>query len=200
MKKKILLLALVALLAASSVFAGQLFQIGLAAQYQNVLSDVLSAEEGGEVETAGLLDIENYKFGADVRVNLLFLNVSGLGLVQTEKDGDNTVWNFDTSLTAGFTLGLGPVRATVGVGPNMMFGINGGEFSVDGQPVENFMEVAKASPLVYRGDLSINLGSFGIGASYMLNSETSLGEFDFAKLLPDWSAGKVSIALLFNLF
>lgn len=203
MTKKILLLLVVAVFAISGAFSAQLIQIGGAAQYQMPATEAAASENILD----GLTELSNYKFGADVRLNVLFLNVSALGLYQPGvadiADNTKTVPMFDTALTAGLTFGLGPIRLTAGVGPNFMFGLKDDAFVVgtDQTPVTDFMEVVKGSPLVYRADLSVNFGALGVGASYMINSATSIGDFDFSKILPEnWGEGKVSVALLFNLF
>ncbi|MCH3917023.1 MAG: hypothetical protein LKE40_06115 [Spirochaetia bacterium] len=194
MKKKMLLVALVAcLLAPATVFANDAFDIslGATAQYQEKPSDAVDSD---------FSDLSNYKFGADARVRIAILEVTGSAVMSSSDDGD---YLFDTLLTAGVSFDvLKLVRVGVGIGPTFTTGYVDDEvtyYGANGETPDNFGDFLLSAPLTYRASADVMLGNIMAGISYSVPTDMSFNDFDASKMEPVWDNGKFGVSVLFNL-
>lgn len=198
MKKKILVLMIISLLVSTTLFAGILnLNIGATAQYK-------IPTIGGDLD--GALNIEEWSFGPDIRLRLLFAEVGVAGLYSKLEDGGHSLSGV---LTGGVSFDLlGFMRVGLGLGPRM-----GAKFDkdfknptveIDGAAEEaTFGEAFMNAPLTYRATVDFKLGRFLIGLNYTIDSDGfSFANTDAQKLLPDFenNPGRVGVSALFRLF
>jgi hypothetical protein len=196
MKKLVVTLALVAF-TLSAVVAAPFFQIGPTAQYEYTLKDIEASADG--LTSDDVFDINNYSFGVDARINVLFLQVAANGLYGQTEEGNHRI---STVLTGNLLFNpLDILTISAGFGPSMQYVTSDfKEFTVNGESVSNFGEVFMNSPLVYRAQVGLDLGGIGISGTYLLPTTGSFKNFEASNLTPDWQSGKFSLSVLFNLF
>lgn len=186
--KKILVSFLLVALVSSAVFAAPLIQLGPSVQFSKTLKDI-SAED--------LTKIENYTFGVDARVNVLFLQVALNGMYG--KVGD--MHNLSSVLSANLLISpIDVINLSVGVGPSINFTTEDfNTFYVNGSKIDEFGDVFMKSPLNYRAQVGINMGSLGLSLTYIIPTVGSFSEINDDTFKPNWDGGKFQASLLFNI-
>lgn len=201
MRKKILCLSLVALASLASLSALPLFQLGVSAQIPFGFS---SDEEFDFVEP--FTEFENYRFGAEARVNLSFFQVGVSGVYSF--DFDEMAHYFDGAASLGFTiLPKSPVSATLGFGIPLSFVHDDGSFHVlgadggDKLPMDSFGDVVLNSPFLYRLTLNFDfLVHFAVTYS-VPTSATMTEAWPIELWAPNWEQGRLTLTfMLLNLF
>jgi hypothetical protein len=205
MKKKVVLVMLiVAMLVPSMLFAKALsISLGGIAMY-NVNAGEVAADY------SGLAKIENYNFGADVRLKVLMFDITAMGLYNgksTTADGDPEISGI---VTAGLAFDLADfIRVGVGIGPRLSAKRNEGKWKVyQGTPGEdvnidqsNFKDVFMNAPMTYRAMVDFMLGGISVGASYMVDTTYTFKNAGAVDDLVncDWESGKLGVSLLLNI-
>lgn len=203
MKKTMLVLIVALLLVPAGLFAGIIdLSIGATAQYNGgvALGNGLEWQEG-------MANIENYEFGPDLRLRLLFAEVGVAGLYSPIAEGGHRISGI---LTGGLSLDLlGLVRVGVGMGPRMAV-VFDDEFTTatvygpDGTTVvgDNFEDAFMNAPMSYRATVDLKLGRILLGVNYIINSNGfTFAQENYDDLLPDFTQpGTVGVSALFTIF
>lgn len=202
MKKTLMVLLVVLFLVPAGLFAG-IFDLSLGAttQYNGNYSvqDGLSWEEG-------MNKIENYAFGPDIRMRLLFVELDIAALYSKLDTGHK----FSGIATGGLSLDLlGLLRVGVGMGPRLtaVFDEDWGNAKVldpSGNEIDEDTDFALAfmnAPMTYRITADLKLGKILVGLNYMIDSGFTFEKLNYDKLIPDFSTGgAIGASVLFTLF
>jgi hypothetical protein len=200
MKKRLSILLILLLIVSTGLFAGILnLSVGATAQYK------ISATEVSDAEFMG--DIENWAFGPDVRLRLLFAEVGVTGLYSPREDGGHVLSGL---MTGGVSFDvLGMLRIGLGLGPRIAASFDkdfghpqifvAGEGLVDSTFGEAFMN----APMTYRATVDFKLSKFLIGLNYTIDSDGfTFANTDFGSLVPNFkdNPGKIGVSVLFSIF
>lgn len=210
MKKKLLTILLILCVLVPATLSAKLFDLSLGPNVQ-------FTPDFGEISTGDMgtlfSDINNYAFGADLRLKILLAEVDLVGTFgkTTEKvggvDTDFTEISILTSAGVSFDL-FGLTRLGIGLGPRyrVLIGedgeakVLGGTGSVESW--ENFGDAFIKSPLALRATADFKIGKMWLGASYTLDTNYTFEKYDqFDQLFSaDWERGRFGVSLLFSLF
>lgn len=202
MKKTILIMAMVLLLVPAGLFAGLFdLSLGATAQYQGPF-DVTSDIEWAD----GMSEIENYAFGGDIRMRLLFAEVGIMGLYSQLDEG----YKINGIVTGGLSLDLlGLVRVGLGMGPRMTATNVDGTWTVFGPGNEevtegtDFEAAFMNAPMTYRATVDLKLGKILLGLNYTVDSNGfTFEDPDPTTLMPTadaWGNGRIGASVLFTL-
>ena len=192
MKKKIIVILLALLVPAASLMATPWIQVGANVGYGIPMS---SENFDGEF-VDGFSDLQNYKFGAEARINLfdwVSLAVPGTFTL------DFTQFNLQPSVNLNLPLGF--LDIALGVGTNMEIAYDNNEWKMNGEPFSKAGNAFLDSNFLYRGALTFNLGFLGIGVAATVPSSGSfsqMGELD--AWTPQWENTTLSASVLVNFF
>lgn len=192
MKKKIIVILLALLVPAASLMATPWIQVGANVGYGIPMS---SENLDGEF-VDGFSDLQNYKFGAEARINLfdwVSLAVPGTFTL------DFTQFNLQPSVNLNLPLGF--LDIALGVGTNMEIAYDNNEWKMNGKPFSEAGNAFLNSNFLYRGALTFNLGFLGIGLAAAVPSSGSfsqMGELD--AWTPQWENTTLSASVLVNFF
>ena len=187
MNKRLIAILVIAAIVPAMAFAS-ILQIGPSVTYNKMVFN-------GEGDASGLKDISNYGFGADVRLNVYFLQVDAIGTYSKGADNSHII---STTPTANLLLKLGPIDLTAGIGPKLDFKRDSaGKWTMNGQDIYNFGDSFMHAKLAYRAGVTANMGLIGLGVSYTVPTE---GTFSNFKAMPDFKSGTFGVSVLFNLF
>jgi hypothetical protein len=198
MKKKILLVMLVTvMLVPSFLFAKAFsFSLGGVAMYNVLAGDVTD-------DYSQMGKIENYNFGADLRLKLLMFDITAMGLY----NGKSTTAGYPEIsgiVTAGLAFDLADfIRVGVGIGPRLSVQNDGDSWKVyqgDTEVGSNFKDALMNAPMTYRAMVDFMLGGVSVGASYMVDTAYTFENAREVKNLVDcdWKSGKLGVSLLLN--
>ena len=191
MKKKIIVILLALLVPAASLMATPWIQVGANVGY----SPALNFEDTSDF-VDGFSDLQNYKFGAEARINLfdwVSLAVPGTFTL------DFTQFNLQPSVNLNLPLGF--LDIALGVGTNMEIAYDNNEWKMNGEPFSKAGNAFLNSNFLYRGALTFNLGFLGIGLAAAVPSSGSfsqMGELD--AWTPQWENTTLSASVLVNFF
>lgn len=200
--KKFLVCILVLFFSISTISAGFLsFGFGV-----NALNEIY---EVGSETTDPLSDIETYRFGAETRLRILFVEASLSALYGA--DFENEIAFIDGCATVGFSMNfLNLIRLGLGIGP--YFGAKEQEggwvlFYGDNENqsiATNVQQVLEYSTLQYRAHADMRLGNLSVGLTYQVpTSGYTINSEEFTstlKLLPLWEKAKYGASVMFWLF
>ena len=192
MKKKIIVILLALLVPAASLMATPWIQVGANVGYGIPMS---SENLDGEF-VDGFSDLQNYKFGAEARINLfdwVSLAVPGTFTL------DFTQFNLQPSVNLNLPLGF--LDIALGVGTNMEIAYDNNEWKMNGKPFSEAGNAFLNSNFLYRGALTFNLGFLGIGlAAAVPSSGTFSGMGELDAWTPQWENTTLSASVLVNFF
>lgn len=202
MKKKITAVIIMLVLVVFSASAESILQIGV-----DIATPFPAASSFEELANE-FKKVENYGFGADLRLNIpLGNNVMGLQLAAMDlmSYGNGTFYNDTTGTVNLLFLPNSIVNFSLGAGTSMTFSVKDGKIGINGGEgnIESFTEVLKNSALVYRAGVNIDVLIFKLGLSYYAPTKVrfSGGAGEAANWKPDFENDKLAISiLLFNLF
>lgn len=204
MKKVWILLLVLAVLVPAAVSASAFgLSLGATALYADTFGDIKEAMEDEEYE--GFADIDNYRFGADLRIKLLLAEIDAVAMFGS--DGDST--NISMLTTAGISLDLfNLLRIGAGVGPRFTVNIKpGGEVWVydSGGNVVDLDGVGEAflkSPLAYRLTADLRLGKILVGLNYTLDTNYTFEEWQkFENIFnAPFDNGRMGVSILYSFF
>lgn len=196
MNKRLLALAVAVCVLAPMTLSARAFDfnMGVTAQYQK---DVISED----VEADDILDLDNYRFGAEARFNFLLLEISDTALLgSTEFNGIDAI-EFTNHIAAGIYSDVADVvRLGIGAGPEFEMKVSkDGVYNGDGDEFE-FLDIIMESNFTYKAHVDFLLGkALTLSATYTLPTEFNLNDASLEKLIPgsdDWKNGRVGISLL----
>lgn len=172
------------------------FNIGATAQFQNdVTTDSFDAED--------LTDPNNYRFGAETRLNFLLFEVADTAVFGSSTVSNGTVESieFTNHLAAGIYKDIfGVLRVGLLAGPEFEMNITDDGVTNENGDAFEFTDIFMKSNFTYKAHVDVLLSqSLTLSASYTLPTEFNLEDSDYTKLIPgdsDWSDGKVGISLL----
>ncbi|PKL14681.1 MAG: hypothetical protein CVV52_00765 [Spirochaetae bacterium HGW-Spirochaetae-8] len=205
MKKTLLVLVVALLLVPAGLFAS-LFNLSLGATAQ--YTGAFDASQVQEFDWAQLANIENYGFGADVRVKVLFAEVGVSALYSQGVVDNETLYALSGLVTGGVSLDLlGLVRVGIGMGPrvNALFDDHGNGFVWSGTDLitadTDFAALFMDAPMTYRATADINLGGILVGLNYTVDSfGFTFNNMNTLLLAPDLENGRIGASVLFTLF
>lgn len=191
--KKVIITMLILAISATGLFAA-LIQVGPSGRYTGDISDIEEYK-----------DISNYEFGAEARVNVSAFSLAANALfgqdVSKNTDYFNTIITanlraevaiFEVGIGAGFDLPIIWDKTT----GDVLVEING-----ENRPIKKFYEIFGNSDVLLRASCGVNLGGLGVAVDYKLPWSTLQKYFqDKEDTIETVKKGRVSLALLFNLF
>ena len=191
--KKVIIILLVLAVSLTGLFAATI-QVGPSARFNGDISNVEDYKS-----------LSNYELGAEARVNISSFSLAANVLFG--QDRANNIDYFNLIVTANlrgefaiFELGIGagfdfPIIWDKTTG-NVLVEING-----ENRPIEKFYEVFGNSDVLLRASCGVNLGGLGVALDYKLPWSTLQKYFqDKEDTIETVKKGRVSLALLFNLF
>ena len=198
MKKRVLVsLIVVCVLIPATLSAAMVnLSIGATARYDKSFEEVQAFIDN---DTYGeeLGKIENYAFGADVRLKILLAEIDLVGMFGKEPITGNTTISVLT--TAGVSLDiLNLARIGIGMGPNFLIKIDESGSLVGW---ENFGDTFIKSPVAYRATLDFKIGKMMLGLNYTVDTAYTFENWERVQDLFDapLNSGKVGVSFLFSL-
>lgn len=199
MKKGLIILVL-AIVIPACVFAGNGIiglTVGATAAYQK--AGAVESIESGEILKD--LSIDDFKFGADVDVKVLFLDVNGKAFVAKNGNGDTLI---NGIVSANLALDIAIVRLKAGLGYQYTFNTQTKDIvygSANGG-VKSFDDFKNANFDIHVG-ADVMLGDLTIGAYATLPTETSIGKGNwgdlFSTVADNWKAAQIGVGIGFSL-
>ena len=194
MNRKILAVLLALLLIPAALSAAPFFQIGPLVSYNRTIVEM---EEGGE----DLADINNFSFGADVRLTpLRYLSID---IPATFGIGSHGSFSIAAIPTVNLNIPVaGIVDIALGAGTQFDFQYAGEskDWTMYGLPMDSAADAFQHSKLVYRLGVTVNLGFISVGANALLPGQSGFGDGDIGGIFnPMWESTRFSVVALFNL-
>ena len=192
MNKRIIAILLAMAIIPVSLMAAPFLQVGPLVSYNHTVVEFENEEDWG--------DINNFSFGADVRINPL--KHLSIDIPATLGFGSQGSFSIAAIPTLNINIPLGNiVDIAVGAGTQLDFQRIGqdGSWSMNGLPFSDFGDAIASSKLVYRAAVTINLGPLGIGAVVTLPGEAGFNSDDIGGIFtPMWESTRISAVALFN--
>lgn len=195
MKKILTILVLVTVIPAC-IFAGSVLGLtaGITGAYQK--AELGEATEGKiDVES---LKWEDFKFGADVDVKVLFVNVNAKGFIAENTDDDFVI---NGIVSVNLCADLEFVRLKAGLGYQYSYNTKK-ETGSFGRSANYFEDYEDACFDIYTG-LDVVLGPIVIGAYATLPTGVSIGEGNwneiFSTIEENWRSAQIGLSLGFAL-
>lgn len=191
--KKVLTILVLAALIPACLFASNLFgfSVGATAAYQKALSEVT-----GEDFDVKEIKIEDFKFGADVDLKLLFLDVNAKGFYAKNAD-EQTLLNGIVS--ANLAVDIFFIRVKAGLGYQYAYNTETKAFSF-GHQNNGFDGFKDACFDIYAG-LDFKLGKVVIGAYATLPTSVSIAKNNWAELFStvkdNWQSAQIGLSVGF---
>ncbi|MCF0236982.1 MAG: hypothetical protein HUK24_00150 [Sphaerochaetaceae bacterium] len=169
--KRVIVLLLVLTVAATSVFASGLLNVGVCAAYSKNVGEVMGAGET-------LFDdfqMSDLHFGANARAKFLFAEADGKAYFgKTSEDKFEIAGTVEGNLV----LSLIIVQLKAGVGVDYRYTSDSFGFGSDGS-IADFMQ----APLHMNLGLTVDLQAFDVGVYAQLPSSVNLANFNFVDLI-----------------
>lgn len=197
-KKLIMVVLAVLLIVPSSLFAVDL--IGLRVGPTAMLNGTVN-EETDFSEVFENLELENFTFGADVRMNFTLLEVNALATV-SEMDLDAKTGTVEVYTNAGVSVPLLSIfRFGVTAGPKFEFAYDADGFTGSEDNPEDVLE----AKLNLRGTADLVLGDLSVGLTGIMTTPHSINDVindnveDFTAMF-DSPEVQVGVSVLFAIF
>lgn len=197
--KKVLTILVLAALIPACLFAGNILglSVGATGAYQKAaLGDA----------TSGNIDVkevkwEDFKFGADVDLKLLILDINAKGFV-AKNDADQTMLNGIVS--ANLAVDIFFVRVKAGLGYQYAYNTETQAFTFgNGEGVDSFEDVKDAQFDIYAG-VDFKLGKIVLGAYATLPTGVSIEKNNWNELFPtiedNWQKAQFGISVSYAFF
>ncbi|MGB4406318.1 MAG: hypothetical protein WBI82_05610 [Sphaerochaeta sp.] len=210
MKKRFLVLLIVVCVLLPATLSAALvdLSIGATAQYLPSLATIQTSIDNEDFGDE-LAKIENYAFGADVRVKLLLAEVDLVGMFGQETVGSTDYTTISVLTSAGISLDiLNIARLGFGMGPrfNVMIDPDGNTVIEDSSgtgvdSMDGFSEAFINSPVAYRATADFKLGNMMVGLNYTVDTAYTFNNAADVQNLFDapLDSGKVGVSFLFSL-
>lgn len=196
--KKTIAIFLLILMIPFTLCAGSLFEasIGATAAYQkaNAIEEISS----GNFNISDI-KVDDFKFGADTNINLLFLNINGKAFLAFSTEDQFAVKSVNGIVSANLLVNLSIIRLKAGLGYQYALDVKSlkstfGSTSV----VSAFDEITKANFDIYAG-ADIALGKLLISAYATLPTNVSIDNGNWKDLLStvkdNWKAAQLGVSL-----
>lgn len=186
--KRIVVLALILTLTLTAAFAS-ILQVGPAFTYKGNASNLVKEEELKK------LSIDDFGVGADLRVNVFFLQLKATGTV-----GTNFSSTFNAATIASVNLRFAPSFFDIAIGPAVGLDIahRDDEWTFNGVKLDDGFNILNSSKLYYHASLGFNVGLIGINVTAYLPTTGTFKESFSMK--PAWQDTRVMASVLFNFF
>lgn len=199
--KKGLIILVFAIIVPACVFAGNgIFglSVGATAAYQKAGAVESMADGSFDFKD---LSIDDFKFGADVDVKVLFLDVNGKAFVAKNDKGDTLL---NGIVSANLALDIAIVRLKAGLGYQYTYNTKTQEIIYGSTAnVRDFEDFKDANFDVYVG-VDVMLGDLSIGAYATLPTETSIGKGNwgdlFSTVKDNWKAAQIGVGVGYSIF
>lgn len=186
MRRKFLLTSLVVMvMAASAIWATPWVQVGAVVDYGKSVTDDGFAE--------GFKEFSNYGFGAEARFNLF--EWVGIDVPATFRFGEGFTASTRPSLNLNIPV-LDALDVAFGLGTMLDISNSSGDWTMNGSPLSQSLEVLKGSSLFYRGAVTLNLTMLSVGIAAEVPITGTFSSFD---MTPSWESTRLSASMLFNL-
>ena len=194
MKRRLLAVFITFAIIPMAATAAPFFQIGPLVSYNRTVVEMQETMEGDEA-----WNIDNFSFGADIRVNpLKYLSIDIPVTLGFGSHGGISIAliptvNVNIPITGLFDL-------AIGVGPQFDFQYVGdrNDWTMNGLPMDNAGDTFAQSKLAYRAGATFNLAFLSIGINAILPCRTSFSEGGWDVINPMWESTRVSAVVLFN--
>ena len=210
MKKRFIVSLIVVCVLVPATLSASMFglSIGATARYDKSFAEIQTSIDN---ESYGdeLAKIENYAFGADVRMKILLAEIDLVGMFGTETVGTTEYTQISVLTSAGISLDiLNFARVGFGMGPrfNVLIDDSGNAVIEDStgngvDSLDGFGEAFINSPVAYRATVDFKLGSMMLGLNYTVDTAYTFKEWQDVQNLFDapLDSGKVGVSFLFNL-
>lgn len=182
--------------------------IGATARYDKSFEEVQSFIDN---DTYGkeLGKIENYAFGADIRLKILLAEIDLVGMFGKETVNLIDYTSISVLTSAGISLDiLNIARLGFGMGPrfNVLIDSDGNAALKDStgndvDSLDGFGDAFIKSPVAYRATADIKLGSMMLGLNYTVDTSYTFENWERVQDLFDapLNSGKVGVSFLFSL-
>lgn len=188
MKKKLIVVLMLVLLAPAFIFA-DIMQLGLNVGYGLPFDELTSGDDDVEYFAA-----ENFKFAPELRFNIFFLQLDLVPQLSFGKD----YFMADTQATLGIQFKiLNAVRLGAGAGISLPFVQDHGNWTMNGYPMDGFAEAMGNARMLYKVNVGIPISAVEITANWILPAE---GSFNDGGFVPDIDSSTFSVGVLLNLF
>ena len=175
MKKKVILVLMLALLAPAFIFA-DIMQLGVNVGYGLNYDQLFN------------------QFAPELRLNVLFLQLDVVPALSFGED----YFMADTQATLGIQFKiLDVVRLGAGAGISIPISQTGGEWSIGGVPFSEAVDALGNARMLYKASLGIPLSIVELTANWIIPAGGSFNEGNF---VPDIEASTFSVGVLLNLF
>ena len=189
MKKKVILVLMLALLAPAFIFA-DIMQLGVNVGY-GLNYDQLFNQEGEEPD---YFAAENFSFAPELRLNVLFLQLDVVPALSFGED----YFMADTQATLGIQFKiLGAVRLGAGAGISIPISQKDGVWAIGGVPFSEAVDALGNAEMIYKASLGIPLSIVELTANWIIPAGGSFNEGNFE---PDIKESTFSVGVLLNLF
>lgn len=211
MKKRFLVSLIVVCVLLPATLSAALvdLSIGATTRYDKTFEQISTSIDNEDFGDE-LKDINNYAFGADVRLKLLLAEIDLVGMFGKQTVGLNEYTSISVLTSAGISFDiLNIARLGFGMGPrfNVLIDSGGGAVIVDStgndvDDLDGFGEAYIKSPVAYRATLDFNIGNMMLGLNYTVDTAYTFENWQKVEKLFDapLDSGKVGISFLFSLF
>lgn len=190
MKKKVILVLMLALLAPAFIFA-DIMQLGVNVGYGLNYDQLFNQEEGEEPD---YFAAENFSFAPELRLNVLFLQLDVVPALSFGED----YFMADTQATLGIQFKiLDVVRLGAGAGISIPISQKDGVWAIGGESFSEAVDALGNARMLYKASLGIPLSIVELTANWIIPAGGSFNEGNFE---PDIEASTFSVGVLLNLF
>ena len=188
MKKKLIVVLMLVLLAPAFIFA-DIMQLGLNVGYGLPFDELTSGDDDVEYFAA-----ENFKFAPELRFNIFFLQLDLVPQLSFGKD----YFMADTQATLGIQFKiLDVVRLGAGAGISIPISQKDGVWAIGGESFSEAVDALGNARMLYKASLGIPLSIVELTANWIIPAGGSFNEGNFE---PDIEASTFSVGVLLNLF
>ena len=210
MKKRFLVvLIVVAVLIPATLSAGMInLSIGATARYDKDFDAISTSIDAGSFGDEAL-KLENYAFGADVRLKIALAEIDLVGMFGRETRSSVDYTSISVLTSAGISLDIMNIaRLGIGMGPrfNVLIDGSGNAFLEDSNgttvsSMDGFGDAFIKSLVAYRATLDFNIGNMMLGLNYTVDTTYTFENWQQVKDLFDapLGRGKVGLSFLFSL-
>ena len=194
MKRRLLSVLIALTIIPMAVTAAPFFQVGPLVSYNKTVVEMQDSVEGGDE-----WDINNFSFGADIRINPL--KHLSIDIPATLGFGNHGSVSIALIPTANVNIPItGLFDLAIGVGPQFDFQYIGDnkDWTMNGLPMENAGDAFAQSKLAYRAGATFNLAFLSVGLNATIPCKTSFSEGGWDVINPMWESTRVSAVALFN--
>lgn len=194
MKRKLIAVLLLIAVIPVSLMATPFLQIGPLVSYNRTVV---------ELEEDDFWALNNFSFGADVRINpIKYLSID---IPATIGFGDDFAVSIAAIPTINGNIPIGNILdISLGLGTQFDFQYTGrtnDSWTMNGLPMENAGDAFQHSKLVYRAGVTVNLAAISIGINALVPGQAGFGDNDIGGVFnPMWESTRFSVVALFNLF